>query len=118
MMNLKPSSIPSLESWGTVANLGSDILEGEGNASGHLTHGTPETPLSAGFFAVSKSIFRMVYPFTEHAIVLEGEVTLKNEATGEIQSYRPGEGWMIEKGTPILWTVHSPRFVKHYMAVI
>jgi uncharacterized cupin superfamily protein len=118
MVTLKSSSIPAMDAWGTVANLGSTILEGDGNAFGHITLGAPDAPLSAGYFAVTQSKFRMVYPFTEHAVVLEGEVTLKNEATGETATYKAGDGWMIEKGTPILWTVHTPRFVKHYMAAV
>jgi len=117
MLVLKPTSIPTLDAWGTVADLGSTILDGEGKASGAFTHGNPEAPVSAGYFGVTKSVFRMVYPFTEHAIVLEGEVTLKNEATGAEATFKAGEGWTIEKGTPILWTVHTPRLVKHYLAV-
>ncbi len=35
-----------------------------------------------------------------------------------LYTYKAGEGWMIEKGTPVLWTVHTPRLVKHYMAAI
>ena len=118
MLKLTTTTIPMLTPWGTVADLGSEILEGEGKAFGAFTHGNPESQVSGGFFAVTKSTFRMVYPFTEHAVVLEGEVTLQNETTGEAHTYKPGEGWMIEKGTPVLWTVHSPRFVKHYMAVV
>lgn len=117
MLALKSSHIPELDQWGTVADLGSTILEGEAKASGKFTHGTPDAPVSAGYFGVTKSVFRMVYPFTEHAVVLEGEVTLKNETTGEEATYKAGDGWTIEKGTPILWTVHTPRMVKHYMAV-
>jgi uncharacterized cupin superfamily protein len=117
MYALKPNSVPTLDDWGTVANLGSTILEGEGKASGLFTMGTPEAPLSAAFFAVSKSKFRMVYPFTEHAVVVEGEATLTNEATGEAVTYKAGDGWTVDKGTPLLWDVKSPRFVKHYMAV-
>ena len=117
MLALKSSLIPDLDAWGTVADLGSVIVEGEGKASGKFTHGTPEAPVSAGYFGVTKSVFKMVYPFTEHAVVLEGEVTLKNETTGETVTYKAGDGWTIEKGTPILWTVHTPRLVKHYLAV-
>ena len=50
-------------------------------------------------------------------VVVEGEVTLTNEVTGESRSYGPGEGWFVEKGTPVLWTVTTERFVKHYLAI-
>ena len=118
MLALNPTAIPALDPWGTVADLGSTILEGKAKAFGRFTHGNPEAPMSGGFFAVTQSTFRMVYPFTEHAIVLEGEVTLTDAASGESRSFKAGEGWMIEKGTSVLWTVHTPRVVKHYMAVV
>jgi uncharacterized cupin superfamily protein len=117
MYAIKGNSAPALNDWGTVANLGSIIVEGEGRASGLFTLGAPDAPLSAAYFAVSKSKFRMVYPFTEHAVVVEGEATLTNETTGESITYKAGDGWTVEKGTPVLWDVKTPRFVKHYMAV-
>jgi uncharacterized cupin superfamily protein len=57
-----------------------------------------------------------VYPFTEQAIVVEGEVTLRNGLTGESMRYGPGDSWFVQKGTPVSWEVHSERFVKHYFA--
>ena len=110
-------TLDQLDPWGTVADLGSEILAGEGKAYGKMTAGAPTDPVSAAYFGVSKSTFRMTYPFNEHAVVLEGEVTLTNEATGESRSYGPGEGWFVEKGTPVLWTVTTDRFVKNYFAV-
>jgi len=112
MFALKVNSVPSLDDWGTVANLGSTILEGDGKASGLFTIGALEAPLGAAYFAVSKSKFRMVYPFTEHALVVEGEATLTNETTGEAVTFKAGDGWTVEKGTPVLWDVKSPPFRK------
>ena len=62
-------------------------------------------------------LYGIVYPFTAYAIVLEGEVTLTNESTVESLTYKQGEGRAVEKGTPVPWTVHTPRLVKHYPAV-
>ena len=119
-MTLIPIStaiIPSLDSWGTVADLGSEILEGDCLALGKMVFGAPTDPVSSAYFGATRGVFRMTYPFTEHAVVLEGELTLTNEATGESRTYRPGEGWFVEKGTPVLWTITTDRFVKHYVAV-
>jgi uncharacterized cupin superfamily protein len=105
-MTLIPIStaiIPSLDSWGTVADLGSEILEGDCLALGKMVYGAPTDPVSSAYFGATRGVFRMTYPFTEHAVVLEGELTLTNEAT--------------EKGTPVLWTITTDRFVKHYVAV-
>jgi uncharacterized cupin superfamily protein len=118
MFSIKQGQIPGeLDSCGTVADLGSEILEGEVKAFGKLTHGTPDAPVSAGFFACTKGRFRMVYPFTEHATVVEGSCTLLNSSTGESVTYSAGDSWFIEKGTPIEWHVLSERFMKHYLAV-
>lgn len=118
MFPIQQGQLPAhLDAWGTVADLGSEILEGEARAFGKLTHGTPDAPVSAGFFAVTQGKFRMTYPFDEHAVVVEGECVLLNEKTGEATHYGVGDAWFVEKGTPVLWTVVSPRFAKHYMAV-
>lgn len=109
-------SIDELEDWGSVADLGSEILEGEAKAFGKLTFGAPSDPLSAGYFAVTRSRFRMVYPFHEQAVVVHGEVTLTDESTGKATTYKAGDGWFVEKGTPVLWEVTSEIFAKHYFA--
>ncbi len=108
--------LANLDSWGTVADLGSEILEGEAKAFGRLDYGTPTAPISSGYFGVTKSKFRMVYPFNEHATVVEGKVTLTDESTGKSQTFETGDSWFMAKGTPILWNVQSDAFVKHYVA--
>lgn len=105
-----------LESIGTVAVLGASILEGEARAFVKPTLGGPEDAINAGYFGVDKCKFRMVYPFTEQACVVSGEVVLTNENTGERVHYKPGDSWLFEKGTPVLWDVRTDDFVKHYLA--
>lgn len=118
MLSIKAGTpIPELESWGTVADLGSTITEGEVLAFGKITSGTPTSPVSAGYFACTKGAFNMEYPFTEQAIVLEGECLLTNRATGESVHYKAGDAWFVEKGTPISWKILTDRFVKHYLAI-
>ena len=118
MTPISTDTVPALDSWGTVADLGSEILEGECHALGKMVFGAPTDRVSCAYFGATRGRFRMTYPFNEHAVVLEGEVTLTNEATGESRSYGPGEGWFVEKGTPVLWTVTTDRFVKNYFAVV
>lgn len=107
-----------LDSWGTVADLGSEILEGEAKIAGRMTFGAPTDPVSAGYFAATRSKFRMVYPFTEQATVVHGEVVLTDEKTGQSTRYKAGESWFVKKGTPVLWDVVSDSFTKHYLAVV
>lgn len=117
MIPIDSKTIPPLDPWGTVADLGSEILEGECAVLGKMVFGAPTDPMSCAWFGATKGVFRMTYPFTEHAVVVEGRVTLKNETTGESRSFGPGEGWFVEKGARLLWTIETDRFVKHYFAV-
>lgn len=109
--------IPEMEELGTVADLGATILEGEVRVYGRLTHGSPTSTASAGWFGCTKGRFDMVYPFTEQAVVVAGDVTLRDGLTGQAKRYVPGDSWFVQKGTPVSWEVHSDRFVKHYLAV-
>jgi uncharacterized cupin superfamily protein len=118
MYSIKPDeNVPDMEELGTVADLGATILEGEAKVSGLLTHGSPTSPVSAGWFGCTRGRFDMVYPFTEQATVVTGEVTLRNGLTGEAVRYRAGDSWFVQKGTPVTWEIHTARFVKHYFAV-
>jgi len=112
------TTFTDLDAWGTVSDLGSEILEGQGKIYGKMTFGAPTDALSAGYFAVTKSKFRMVYPFTEQATVVFGEVILTDEGTGQSTRYKAGDSWFVTKGTAVLWDVLSDSFTKHYMAAV
>ena len=45
MFAIYQNHIPELDSWGTVADLGSEIVEGEGLCFGKIVHGSPDMPL-------------------------------------------------------------------------
>jgi len=107
-----------MQSVGSVANLGSEVIEGNPEGSIQFLSGNPETNVAVALFGCTKGVFRMVYPFSEHATVLSGRVTLKNENTGETETFGPGDGWHFEKGTSVLWTVETDDFVKHYMSIV
>ncbi|AWM80294.1 hypothetical protein DKL61_07930 [Gammaproteobacteria bacterium ESL0073] len=111
-----PITLDQLDSWGTVVDLGSTIVEGDANAYGKFTLGTPDQPSSGGYFGVTKSIFRMTYPFSEQATVVKGQVTLTNEDTGEKWTFKEGDSWIVEKGTKVLWQVDTDYFIKHYFS--
>ncbi|QLF93390.1 DUF861 domain-containing protein [Pseudomonas sp. ABC1] len=111
-------TLAQLDAWGTVADLGSEILEGEVKAFGRMTSGGPTDPVSAGYFGTTKGKFRMVYPFSEQATVLSGELRLTDESTGLSHQLKAGDTWYVEKGTPVLWDITSDSFIKHYYAVV
>lgn len=116
MQTITANTIPPLDPWGSVTGLGAQIIEGDVQVSGKMLSGTPEAPLSCAYFGCTKGKFRMTYPFNEHAVVVEGSVTLTDERSGKAQTYNVGDAWFVEKGTPVLWEVHTNRFVKNYLA--
>ncbi|NWE37669.1 cupin domain-containing protein, partial [Pseudomonas gingeri] len=98
----KDIQLSALDPWGTVADLGSTILEGEVRAFGKMTFGAPTDPVSSAYFGTTQGKFRMVYPFAEQAIVVTGEVVLTDESTGQSTRYKAGDSWFVTKGTPVL----------------
>ncbi|MEG0858356.1 MAG: cupin domain-containing protein [Pseudomonas sp.] len=110
-------TLDQLDAWGTVADLGSEILEGEVKCFGKMTAGAPTDPVSSAYFGTTQGKFRMTYPFNEQATVVTGEVLLTDESTGQTNRFKAGDTWFVTKGTPVLWEVVSETFVKHYYAV-
>lgn len=81
-------TLDELDAWGSVADLGSEILEGEVKAFGKMTAGAPTDPVSAAYFGTTAGKFRMTYPFSEQATVVSGEVRLTDESTGQSTLYK------------------------------
>lgn len=114
----KNIALSELEPWGTVADLGSVILEGEAKIFGKMTHGSPTDAVSSAYFGITRGKFRMTYPFDEQAVVVAGSVQLTDESTGRVTRFEVGDSWFVKKGTPVLWEILSDAFVKHYLAVV
>jgi uncharacterized cupin superfamily protein len=111
--------ISELEAWGKLSDLGAQILEGgEIAAFGKMTHGAPTDPVSAAYFGTTKGAFRLVYPFSEQATVVEGRVRITDESTGEARTFGAGDSWFVTKGTSTVWEVLTEDFVKHYLAFV
>ncbi|MBO9455741.1 DUF861 domain-containing protein [Paracoccus sp. R12_1] len=109
--------LPELESWGSVTNLGAEVLEGDVQCMGAMLHGAPNNRVSCAYFGITKGKFRMTYLFDEHSVVVEGSATLTDESTGTTTTFGVGDSWFVKKGTPVLWDVTTDRFVKNYLAV-
>ena len=107
--------IPELKPWGTPESLRGTTLEGEVRISGLAILGDGRSELSAGWFAASRGRYRLVYPFHEHATLVEGELALTSEATGQTVLFGPGDSWVIAKGEAVVWDIRGDRAVKHYL---
>jgi uncharacterized cupin superfamily protein len=109
------STAPALDAWGNPEDIGAATLDGPMQVSGKLVFGTLETPVSGGFYAASQGRYRVTYPFHEHATLLEGELRLTDETTGQSETYGPGDSWIIAKGTTVIWHILSTRILKSYI---
>ncbi|KIC09225.1 hypothetical protein RA19_16050 [Leisingera sp. ANG-M1] len=106
-----------LDAWGTPEDIGSETVEGAPECAGSFDLGSPDDPVFGGLYSVTKGKYRVTYGFHEHATLLDGEVALTNEATGDTVVYGPGDSWIIAKGTPVLWDIRSDVARKSYLAV-
>lgn len=91
--------------------LGGRILEGEVNITLHLDF--QGGGMASGIFEATTGKVEILFPFTEHATILEGEVTLTDEA-GHTRTLTPGDSYFIQQGERILWDVKTPRLRKAF----
>ncbi|WP_343731902.1 cupin domain-containing protein [Duganella sp.] len=103
---------------GPVSLLGATIEAGTVDAYALGTFGAPADAVSAGYFGVTRGVFRMTYPFNEQATVVQGSVKLTDVASGASVVYQTGDSWFVTQGTEVLWEIQSDFFIKHFFAVV
>ena len=69
-----------------------------------------------GLYAATRGTYRVVYAFHEHATLLDGELAITDEASGQITVYGPGDSWIIAKGSAVTWDIRSDVIRKSYIA--
>lgn len=106
----------SLDVWGPPERLAAVTLEGAPIMHGVHLYGSGEEPLSSGIYEVTKGKFKVVYPFHEHATVLDGEVILSDEE-GHSVLYGPGDSWFCHQGEVITWDVQTETLRKSFFVV-
>lgn len=103
--------IATLASLGPPDALGGQVLSGQPEIFGRVDF--QEGNLMGGLFMATTGLIRVTFPFTEHATILEGEVTL-TDATGKTQTLRPGDSYIIRQGQVILWDVKGKHVIKSF----
>jgi uncharacterized cupin superfamily protein len=91
--------------------LGGRVLEGTPTISARFDF--RDGGMSAGIFQSTTGTVEIVFPFTEHATILEGEVTITDRA-GRRQVYGPGDSYFIQQGQVVIWEVRGPRVRKSF----
>jgi uncharacterized cupin superfamily protein len=94
--------------------LGGEVLGGDPKLFGRFDF--REGNLAAGLFMATTGLVRITFPFTEHATILEGEVTLTDEA-GRTQTLKPGDSYFIRQKQIILWDVKGPHVIKSFFNI-
>ena len=97
-----------------------------GSLGGKVLEGTPEifarvdfsaNGMTAGLFMSTRGRIEVTFPFTEHATILEGEVTLTDQA-GQQHLYKPGDSYFIKQGAVVTWDVKSERVIKSFFNIV
>jgi uncharacterized protein len=96
---------------GDPAGLGGDVVSGTPRISARVDF--QDGAMTAGIFQATTGTVRIHFPFTEHATILEGEVTITDE-DGVVHTYRPGDSYLIRQGQVVLWEVAGPRVRKSF----
>jgi hypothetical protein len=108
---LDPSTFAPL---GSPEALGGEVLEGTPALSGRIDFS--DRGMTAGIFKATTGIVRIVFPFSEHATILEGEVTLTDEA-GQSHTFKKGDSYFIRQGQIMLWEVKGEHVIKSFFNV-
>ncbi len=116
---IQPSNTPAIDDaelapLGPPEGLGGKVLAGEPRISARVDFS--RDGMMAGIFEATTGKVEIHFPFTEHATIIEGEVTLTDES-GKTHTYRPGDSYFIEQGQVIIWEVTCPRVRKAFFNI-
>lgn len=101
----------SLSPLGAPSDLGGKVIDGDPQLFGRIDF--QKGNLTAGLFMATTGTVEIHFPFTEHATILEGEVTLTDEA-GQKRTMKAGDSYLIHQGQVILWEVKGPHVIKSF----
>lgn len=72
--------------------------------------------MTAGIFEATTGKIEIYFPYTEHATILEGEVTITDKS-GLSYTYCAGDSFLIKQGEIIIWEVKGTRVRKSFLNV-
>lgn len=100
---------------GAPENLGGKVLEGNVKISARVDY--KKDGMTAGIFESTTGKVEIHFPFTEHATILEGEVTITDKS-GLSHTYRPGDSYFIKQGQIVIWEVKGTRVRKSFFNIV
>ena len=106
--------LASLMWLGPPEPMGGEVLSGDPRLYGRFDF--REGNVAAGVFMATTGQIRVTFPFTEHATILEGEVTLTDEL-GKSRSFKAGDSYFIRQNQVVLWDVKGKHVIKSFFNV-
>ena len=100
---------------GDPANLGGTMLEGDPKIAARVDYA--RDGMLAGVFQATRGTALIHFPFTEHATIIYGSVTLTDE-TGQTKTYHVGDSYFIRQGSVILWEVRGRLVQKSFFNIV
>ncbi|WP_375772480.1 cupin domain-containing protein [Archangium gephyra] len=110
-----PVSEAGFVALGAPEALGGKVLEGTPEIFARIDYA--KGPVAAGLFKATTGKILIHFPFTEHATILEGEVSLTDEA-GNSHSYKAGDSYFIRQGQVIVWEVKGKQVIKSFFNTV
>lgn len=104
----------SLLPLGPPEDLGGEVLEGNPVLSARVDFN--ERGMTAGIFKATTGKLRIHFPFTEHATILEGEVTITDES-GQTRTFRKGDSYFMRQGQVVMWEVRGAYVLKAFFNI-
>lgn len=100
---------------GSPESLGGTVLSGDSKLSGRIDY--QDGAAGAGVFQATRGDAQIRFPFTEHATVIHGAVTLKDEG-GQTHRLKPGDSYLIKQDSSIFWRVARTHVQKSFLNVV
>ena len=100
---------------GPPEGLGGTALSGDLKLSGRLDY--QDEAATAGVFQATGGDAQIHFPFTEHSTIIDGSVTLTDEA-GQTHRFDPGDSYLITQESSIFWHVAGSRVQKSFFNVV
>ncbi|GAB4201006.1 MAG: cupin domain-containing protein [Roseiflexaceae bacterium] len=99
---------------GDPAGLGGRVISGNPKIAARFDF--QGSNINAGIFEATTGVVEITFPFTEHATIIEGEVTITDQ-TGRSFAYKPGDSYFIRQGEVVLWEVKGKRVRKSFFHI-
>lgn len=107
--------LDTLKPLGSPDSLGGKILSGTPKLVGRIDF--MSGPQTGGLFMCTTCKVEIHFPFTEHATILEGEVTLTDQS-GQTRTLKPGDSYFVRQGQVVIWEVTGKYLLKSFFNIV